>query len=248
MKKIAGLAVLICLLAFWGCTGYEYKPLPFKAVESYPNRVTVAGATIAAQAWTDEQEAWQAFGFNIRGAGLTPVQVVVDNKGTHPLMVVTQQTLLMDDQDNLWNLLPAQAAYERIEKEVRVDRMGGEGGRQAALAGAAGAILGGAFAVITGQNIAEAAGKGAVAGAAIGAVKGGAEGYGDSSSQRRIREDLKNRKIEDKPFKPQDITHGFFFFPGEVKNPVLLRLKLREADTNQEHLVELRLEQPQKKQ
>ncbi|MBU2549924.1 MAG: hypothetical protein KKB20_16035 [Proteobacteria bacterium] len=248
MKKLVSLAMIALLLAVWGCTGYEYKPLPFKSVESYPNRVTVAGAVIAAKAWTDEAEAWQAFGFNIRGAGLTPVQVVVDNKGDQALQVITEQTLLMDDQDNLWNLLPAKAAYDRIEKDVRVERMGGEGGRQAALAGAAGAILGGAFAIITGQNIAEAAGKGAVAGAAIGAVKGGAEGYGDRSSQSQIREDLRNRSIQDKAFKPKDITHGFFFFPGEVKHPTVLRLKLREEQTKQEHLVELRLESPAEKQ
>ena len=241
MKNTLRFGLVIALLVVLGCAGYEYKPVPFKAAESYPNRVTLAGAIIAARAWFDQSEAWQTFGFDIIGAGLTPIQLIVDNKGSQALQVIVEQTLLQDSQDNLWNVLPGQVAYERIEKNVRLQRAGGEGSRQAGLGAAAGAILGGAFAVITGQNIAEAAGKGAVAGAAIGSVKGGSEGYGDPGSQRRIRDDLRDRRVEDKPFQPNQISHGFLFFPGEVKKPKLLRLKLRELGTGREHLLEFAL-------
>lgn len=241
MNRRLGLGLIMALVLLWGCAGYEYKPVPFKAAESYPNHVTVAGAVIAARAWADNDEAWEAFGFDIRGAGLTPVQVVVDNKGSKSLILVPDQTLLRDSQDNLWNILPAGVAYERIDKNVRVSRMGGEGARQGALAGAAGAILGAAVGIISGSDIAEAAGKGATAGVAIGAVKGGAEGYRDPRSRSRISTDLKNRSLKGKAFKPHEIAHGFLFFPGEVKNPTQLRLKLREPGAKRVHIIQLSL-------
>lgn len=241
MKKTIGLSLVLALLMLWGCAGYEYKPVPFKAAESYPNHVTVAGAVIGAKVWADDPEAAKAFGFNIRGAGLTPLQLVVDNKGPEPLEIMSDQTLLGDADNNLWNILPAQVAYERIDKEVRMNRMGGEGATQAALLGTAGAIIGAAVGIITGSDIAESAGKGAVAGAAIGAVKGGAEGYSDPRSRSRITADLQNRSLKDKPFKPYELSHGFLFFPGEVKNPTILRLKLREQRSGQIHILELGL-------
>ena len=244
MKKLTGVGALLVLLFVWSCAGYEYKPVPFRAAESYPNHVTVAGAVIAARAWADNAEASKAFGFDIRGAGLTPVQIVVDNKSNQALKLIPDQTLLRDTQDNMWNILPAQVAYERIDKQVRVSRMGGEGGKQAALGGVAGAVIGAAFGIITGSDIAETAGKGAVAGAAIGAVKGGVEGYSDPRSRSNIRSDLESKSLKDKPFSPMQLTHGFLFFPGEVVAPTVLRLKLHEMTTGEDHLIELSVSAP----
>jgi len=241
MNKFLRVGLTAVLVMGLGCAGYEYKPVPFKAADAYPNHVVVAGAVVAARAWSDKAEAEKAFGFNIRGAGLTPVQVVVDNKSAQPLTLDPNQTLLRDVQDNLWNVLPAQVAYERIDKNVRVERMGGEAVRQGGLAAVAGAVIGAAFGIVTDQDIAEAALKGAAAGAAVGAVKGGVEGYGDPRSRSRISNDLKNKSLKDKPFPPHEITHGFLFFPGEVKEPTLLRLKVREVETGQDHIIELPL-------
>ncbi|MEW5724924.1 MAG: hypothetical protein AB1896_17570 [Thermodesulfobacteriota bacterium] len=238
-KYIIGLLLVLFLAA--GCSGYQYKPVPFKAAEAYPNHVTVFGAVVAAKAWTDEQEAWNAFGFNIRGAGITPVQVVVDNKGDHTLEIVPEQTRLMDTEDNIWDLLPAEAAYERIDKHVAMERMVGQGSRSGLLGGLAGGILGAAYGVVTGTNVGDAAMRGAAAGAAVGAVMGGAEGLNDPRSRELISQDLQSRSLKGKPLVPQEISHGFLFFPGEVKEAAVLRLRIRDIGTGEVSLLELNL-------
>ena len=73
--------------------------------------------------------------------------------------------------------------------------------------------------------------KGAAAGAATGAVMGGAQGMSDTDVQRQIREDLRTRSLERRAVAPQEIAHGFVFFPGEARKAQELRLRLREADT-----------------
>ena len=60
------------------------QPLPFKAPGSYPNAQNISGATVGAKAYTDADEAQEAFGFDIRGAGMLPVQAVFDNQGETP--------------------------------------------------------------------------------------------------------------------------------------------------------------------
>ena len=233
MRKYLALGLLAALLATIGCTGYQYKPVPFKAADAYPNNVRLFGAVIAAKAWTDNQEARSAFGFDIRGAGLTPVQVIVDNQGDNALTIVPDQTMIKDTEGNMWNLLPAQVAYERIDKQVALDRMGGNAVRQGGLGAAAGAILGAAIGVVTGGDVAEAAMRGAAAGAAVGTVKGGYEGLEDRRSKDLIAKDLQSRGLKDKPMKPKEISHGFLFFPGEVLQATVLRLKLKNLTTGQ---------------
>lgn len=100
LGKILLLAAII--LAGTACaTSYKAKPLPFRAPASYPNAIEVGGATVAAQAYADPQKAEEAFGFNIRGAGMLPVQVIFDNQGDHSLKIVPEQTFLQDEAGNL---------------------------------------------------------------------------------------------------------------------------------------------------
>jgi hypothetical protein len=239
MKKLIPLIILTAVLVGLGCTGYEYKPVPFKSAEAYPNHQVVFGAVIAAKAWTDNAEAASAFGFNIRGAGLTPVQVVVDNKGPNSLTIVPDQTLLVDSEKNMWNLLPAEVAYERIDRNVAVSRMGGKGAKTAVLGGIAGGILGAAVGIVAGGDVGEAAMRGAAAGAAVGAVKGGYEGLEDPRSKQVIADDLRTKGLKDKPMKPYEISHGFLFFPGEIKDASLLRLKIKNMNSGQVQILEL---------
>lgn len=242
MKKRAFIALLLISIMAVACTGYEYKPIPFKAAEAYPNNVKVFGAVVAAKAWIDESEARSAFGFNIRGAGLTPVQVVVDNKGDQTLLIVPDQTLLMDEEGNLWNLLPAKVAYERIDKHVAPGRMGAQGGTQAMIGAAAGGILGAAVGIVSDGDIGEYAMKGAAAGAAVGAVGGGYKGLDDPRSKEMIADDLRTRNLKDKAMKPKAISHGFLFFPGEIKKAKVLRLKLQNATAGKVEILELPME------
>ncbi|MDH3567268.1 MAG: hypothetical protein OEM61_07910 [Desulfobacteraceae bacterium] len=67
--------------------------------------VNIEGSQIAAKAFVDAKETQEAFGFDILGAGMLPVQVVFDNQGTHPLEVIDHQTFLEDAKGNLWPIL-----------------------------------------------------------------------------------------------------------------------------------------------
>ena len=87
---------------------------------AYPNFTRAGGADIAAKAYDDPNEAGQAFGYDMRGSGILPVQVVIDNKGNHPLEIVPGQTFLVDTANNMWPILDANLAYDRIAKEDRV--------------------------------------------------------------------------------------------------------------------------------
>lgn len=230
-------AALICLTALImaGCARYERKVVPFKMPGAYPNVIEVAGASVAAEAFSDPGMAGEAFGFDIIGAGVLPVQVIFDNRGPHPLEIVSDRTYLVDRGQNLWPILDANLAYDRIAKKTELGEVAPKAATSGLLGAAGGAIIGAAVGIVTGENVAEAAGKGAAVGGAAGAVIGGASGVTDHEVRRHIGEDLHNRSLERKPVPPGRIAHGFIFFPGESEESLELRLTLLESDTGTMH-------------
>jgi len=233
-RALRGWAVVAALaLGFFlvSCTKYERQIVPFKMPSAYPNALEVAGAVIASRAYDDPKEAAQAFGFSIREAGILPVQVIFDNKGSHPLEIVPEQTFLIDTDENLWPILDSRLVYDRIARQTEMGQVMPEGAKAGMLGGAAGAIIGAAVGIVSGQNVGDAAMKGAAIGAAGGAVIGGTKGLTDVEVQRQIREDLRTRSLERRAIAPGEVAYGFIFFPGEAKKSKELRLRLQEGDT-----------------
>lgn len=225
---------LVSVLVLAGaCSRYEQKPLPFRMPSAYPNAVEAFGATIAARAIDDPAQAKEAFGFDILGAGVLPLQVVFDNQGKDPIQIEPTQTFLADAQGNLWNILEQNIAYDRIAKKTEMGEIAPEAAKKGFLGAAAGAIVGAAIGIVTGQNIGAAAGKGAAVGAAGGAVIGGAQGMDNSDVKRSINQDLKNRSLANKPIPPQALSHGILFFPAEAVKAKQLRLQLRDTQTGE---------------
>src|SRR4030042_2084990 len=126
-KTIAAVVRSVLLLA--AGARYERQGVPFKMPAAYPNAAAVAGATIAAKAYDNPEEASAAFGFDIRGAGILPVQMIFDNTGSHPLEVLAEKTLLVDEENNLWPILDQGLAYDRLAGKTRLGR-GGPAGAQ----------------------------------------------------------------------------------------------------------------------
>ncbi|HAR95741.1 MAG TPA: hypothetical protein DCR97_07240 [Deltaproteobacteria bacterium] len=242
MKRFVLVLVFCCFTALLlpGCSAYKQQVVPFKMPSSYPNATEVAGATIASKAYDDSQEAQNVFGFDIRGAGVFPVQVIFDNRGPHPLEIAPDQTFLVDEQGNLWPVLDSGLVYNRVAKKTELGRVAPEAGKGSLLGGVAGAVIGAAIGIVSGSNVGGAAGKGAVIGAAAGATFGGAKGLADRDPQTQIREDLERRSLESRPIRPYEIAHGFIFFPGEAGKSRELRLRLRETDTQQSHALIMR--------
>jgi len=231
-KRTVGIILTLTILAvFAGCASYESKVVPFKMPAAYPNAKDVSGATIAAQAYNDKNEAEDVFGFDITGAGLLPVRVIFDNKGKHPIDIVAAQTFLVDGQNNLWPVLDERTAYDRIQKKTEFGKVAPEAGKYGVLGGIAGGVIGAAIGIVSGHNVADAAMKGAAIGAAGGITGGGLKGMTDTDVQAQIRTDLEKRSLERRSVMPGEIAQGFIFFPGEAKKAAELRLQIREADT-----------------
>jgi len=215
-----------------GCTTYKRQPVSFKMPTAYPNATEVAGATVAAKAYDDPEEAKEAFGFDIRGAGLYPVQVIFDNTSDHSLQIEPSQTFLIDGGGNLWSIIDSSLAYDRVTKKSELSRIGRRGAKAGFLTGAAGALLGAAIGIVSGENVLVSAGKGAALGGAIGATAGGAQAATSGTDARaEIAEDLRGKSLENRAIPPRSIAHGFIFFPGEAQGAGELRLQLRVIET-----------------
>jgi len=228
-------ASLIAIFSLASCQTYQPQVVPFKMPAAYPNVTRAGGADIAAKAYDDPNEAGQAFGYDMRGSGILPVQVIIDNRGNHPLEMVPGQTFLVDTANNMWPILDANLAYDRIQRKTELGQVVPEAAKGGVLGGTAGAIIGAAIGIVTGTNVGQAAARGTAVGAAVGATVGGVKGATDTDAQARIREDLYKRSLENRPVKPAEIAYGFVFFPGEASKAKELRLTVREADTGRFH-------------
>jgi len=225
-------SVLLSSVFLISCvTSYKAQPLPFKAPSAYPNAQTVSGATVGAKAYVDADEAKETFGFDIRGAGMLPVQVVFDNQGKHFLEVNSSQTFLEDNEGNLWPVLASNIAYERATKYAQTKEIFKEGAYHGFLGAIAGATIGAAIGIVSGQDVGKLAGKGAVIGGAGGAVIGGAGGYDAEEARSKIIDDLKQKTLQSKPIQPNTLAYGIIFFPGEAKSVKQLRMQVFEKDT-----------------
>ena len=240
-RTLTCLALTVALTLSGCSSSYVAKPMPFRAPSSYPNATEAGGAVIAAQAYAGSTAAQEAFGFDVRAAGMLPVQVIFDNAGPHPIEINVGQTFLEDEAGNLWPILDRDTAYERATKYAQTKEVFKEGTYHAFLGAAAGAIIGAAVGVVTGQNVAVTTGKGAAVGGAAGATLGGAKGYVSDDARRTVISDLKRKTLENKPVEPRSLSFGFLFFPGEAPSAKELRLQVRETDTGEVHLLKLPL-------
>ena len=235
--------ILAALTTMAGCsTAYKAKPLSFKSPDSYENMVQAGGARIGAQAFADPAAAKSAFGFDIRGAGMLPVQLVFENQGQHGLEINPAQTFLEDQQGNLWPILTDKFAYERATKYAQTQQTFKKGAYSGFLGAAAGTLIGAAIGIVSGEDVARSAGEGAAVGAAAGAVMGGAAGYASNDARSAIVRDLRDKSLENKALAPGDLSHGIIFFPGEALSAKQLRLQLKERDTGKVYTVWISLQ------
>jgi hypothetical protein len=232
MRKVASLLSMILVLS--GCTGYKSQIVPFRPPEGYANHNQVSGVTLGCEAYPDKKAAKKAFGFDIRGAGLLPVQLVLDNKSGQALQLDSSQSFLVDAEGYYWPIVSNNAAYDRLENSTQLASFFGKGAGKGALIGAAaGGLLATALGIVSGSNVAGFLGKGAAMGGAAGAVIGGTSEGGSSKREYRISEDLRDKGLEGKVIPDQHLANGFLFFPGEAKSAKELRLQWRERESGQ---------------
>lgn len=222
------------LLMTGACATYGDRVAPLPVPGAQANAVSVQGADIVASGYLDRRAAEDAFGFNIRRAGLLPVQFVIDNQSGKEISIDSRDALLLDDAGNAWPLLSGDKATARVRDSVRAGESIASGARASLLTGLAGAIAGAAIGVVTGGDVGEATGRGAAAGAAVGALGGGARRYAELD--REIGQDMLEKSLTRRPIKPGALVHGFLFFPGldsEADSLRSLRLRIQVGDDEQ---------------
>jgi hypothetical protein len=240
MKQLS--IVMMLLLFVTGCTGYKSQYIPFRAPEAYVNHQEVAGVSLGSEAYPDKKSAKEAFGFDIKGSGLLPVKLVLDNKSGQSIEIITAQTFLIDNGGNYWPVIPNSVAFERLEKSTHFASFFGKGaGKGAVIGAAAGGILATALGIVSGQSVATFLGKGAAMGGAAGAIIGGAHQGSSGDRERQISNDLRDKGLEGKVIPDLYLADGFLFFPGEAKSAKELRLEWKERDTEKVHRINLPL-------
>ena len=239
MKCKISIVFFALLFGLFSCTSYKTQYVGFRPAAEYPNNVNAGGVTVGAEAFAEQATAKEAFGFDIKKAGLLPVQVVMDNRSGGKVQVVLEQTFLVDNNNRYWNLITNRAAVERVTKASQAGTIFAGAGKGAGWGAATGAVLGAAFGILTGESVAESAGRGAVAGAAGGAVLGGAQGATDPKRQRTISEDIRDKGLEGKVIPEQGLANGFLFFPAEAQSARELRLQIREIQSGKLYMLSL---------
>jgi hypothetical protein len=232
--------ILTTMMAFFliaSCTTqYVAKPVPFKVPTAYANSQEIAGAIIGARAYVDSKEAADNFGFDIINAGMLPVEVVIDNRGRHPLEINANQTFLEDANSNLWPILAQNYAYERATRYTETHEAFRTVGKSSIIGAVAGAAIGLAIGILIRHDIGETIGKGALLGGVGGGMVGGARSVDNAEEARRaVMNDLRQKSLQSKSIMPNDLSFGFIFFPIEAKTAKNLRLQIIEQDTGKTH-------------
>jgi hypothetical protein len=226
MKKLICLLIIAAHLS--ACATYESRSVSFRPPQDYANFKDSSGLMVGAESFADAKQAEQAFGFDIRAAGLLPVQVVIDNQTGQDVEVVSGQTFLIDDTNRYWKILTNREAVERVQKTTEGGAIAGGAGKGAALGGAAGALLGLAIGIVSGHDVGGSVVKGGVLGGAGGAVIGGANKAGDDRQlEAKIIDDVRAKGVEGKIMQADALASGFIFFPGEASSAKELRLQVR---------------------
>lgn len=242
MKRKIMACLTLAIFTLSGCTAYKSQYVSFRPPEGYLNYQVVDGVSLGAEAYAVKDDAEKAFGFDIKGAGLLPVQLVLDNRSGKSLELVAGQTFLVDNEGRYWNVVPNHAAVDRLEKSTELASFFGKGAGKGALLGAAGgAILGAAIGIVSGGNVGSALGKGAAVGAAGGAIIGGVKEGTSGEREHSIIDDIRAKGLEGKVIPRESLANGFIFFPGEAASARELRLQYREKETGAVRSVVLKL-------
>jgi hypothetical protein len=240
MKKI--ICFLIVVAHISGCASYASRSVSFRPPQDYANFQNAAGLQVGAESFADTKQAEQAFGFDIRSAGLLPVQVVIDNRSGQAIEVVSGQTFLIDENNRYWKILTNREATDRVQKATESGAIAGGAGKGAAYGAAAGALLGLAVGVVSGRDVGSSLVKGGVLGGAGGAVLGGAGKAGDDRQRdAKIAEDIRDKGVEGKIMSADSLASGFIFFPGETPSAKELRLQVKFRGDSRVQTLNLKL-------
>lgn len=238
-RIVSLLASALLLIGLASCSTYGDKVAPVPLPSEQAGGLEVNNVALYAEAYLQQASAKEAFGFDIRGAGVLPVRFVLDNQSQGDVEIRGDQTFLIDQDNQAWPLLSYDQAYRRVNEHVELGETAKGAAKPAVLLAATGALVGAAVGVVTGDSAGEGAARGAAAGAAAGAVIGGAKRYQEVGQE--IRENLAHESFDNRSIESGDIAHGFLFFPGDQEIASLETLRISININNHPQVIKLKL-------
>lgn len=209
----------LLILAAAGPAWFAYDTRTVPSPEPEAVWIELAELQVAAAALEDSDTARRTFGFDIRGAGLLPVRLAIENRGAHPARLDPPQIFLIDGQGLAWPLLTAGQARSRLAEAL------GEGKAPKHTPGAkqwidAAPILTGFALDVFPRDEPEVATPGHDGW--LGRLLGEAR----ESPEQRSRRDLLSRFLRNPPLPAGQSALAWLFFPGreEVRGAETLRL------------------------
>lgn len=239
-STIIKILLLLCFISLNGCSTYGGKVAPIPLPSSVMDHVNINNVILVASAYLGDEKAEEAFGFDIRNAGLLPVRIVIDNRSSSKVKIKPRQTFLIDAKEQAWPLLTTKQAYTRVRESVGIGETFFAAARPSALIGAAGAVAGFALGILSGKDLGAFAVKGAALGASAGAIYGGVKRQ--QTLEGDIRKDLARHSLRNRGIRPGELAHGFLFFPGDNEVNSAKRLRLSIEIQGQPLVISLPLE------
>jgi hypothetical protein len=230
LYKIRILPVMVLLTVILVTTScaprYEFKPIPVRTMDGFANKTEFPEGRVGAHAIYDSKEVIKFFGFDLKKAGVIPIQIAVENHQTGASLTLSKATLL-DSEGLLWEVLPSDVVHRRIDEHTSGGLTGEQGLRRSLLWGLAGGVIGAAVGVVSGSSVISAAGKGAAVGAAVGVASTISQSGMDSNTEADIQRDFSTRDIDHATIAAGDTTNGLLYFPSESSQPKKLNLTFK---------------------
>ena len=119
-----GILVASLTLGFWvaGCaTSFEVVQLPERSADLYPQALSDRGMTVAVDEIRDAERAYRYFGVDLLGYDILPVNIVVTNHESRPVLVKPADVMLHRDSEIL-DPLPVGHVAALAKRQGRLNR------------------------------------------------------------------------------------------------------------------------------
>lgn len=223
MKRYACMLITALLLA--ACAA-KSRTVAFRPPGDFYSYQNVLGLKVGAELFEDEKQAEEAFGFNIRAAGLLPMQLVLDNRTGQGVDIIAGQTFLVDENNRYWRVLSVKDAMARVQKYT-VGKGAGKSISPSQL-----------------QRLAFKVVSGSAEGVAIVAEPAASDATGksgqDQNGESTGGEEYRHQDLEGKVMFAETLASGIVYFPGEVPSPRELRLQVKYRGENRYKTINLK--------
>ena len=190
------------------------------------------GVHIGAELSEDPKQMEAIFGTDLHAAGILPLQLIIENKGTQTIEIVAGQTCLIDDDNRYWRPLSNQAAADRLERAEHV--AAAAPGKTARPAKMSEIIMEMAATLISRQSVQAPLIKQELPAGAI---------TQESGKQPAVEKTEKGREkgVDGRILTAGSLLRGYLYFPADINLARELRVQVKSRDDGRLQTFNLKL-------